>query len=290
MSGEPRTQYKRTVLVVPQVVDRDEWQAVCDAAYDKRQTAGFSYDDAGIGALDDKTAVLYGISGDQQPLFIDWYAQYYPGTQIEFRDLPRVDPPLIQTGEYGVDVSHWQGEMDWFQCQAAGATIAYIKATEGAAWVDPRFYENWNNARRTNMKLGAYHYLKNGESSEVQAHHFLHTVGDYDMLLPPVLDVEDGNVPPDADHIREWLAIVEDELGVRPVIYTGPWYWTDERFGGPVSWASDYRLWVSSFSYYAVDLPTDWNTYWMWQFSGVGNKQGPIFGAGSADIDLNRAR
>ena len=151
-------------------------------AYEKRQTAGFSYDDAGIGALDDKTAVLYGISEDQQALFIDWYAQHYPGTQIEFRDMPYVEPELIVPGEYGVDVSHWQGEMDWFKCQEAGATIAYIKATEGEEWVDPRFFENWNRVRQTNLKFGAYHYYKNGESSEVQAHHFLHTVGDYDAV------------------------------------------------------------------------------------------------------------
>ena len=84
------------------------------------------------------------------------------------------------------------------------------------------------------------------------------------MVLPrPILMIFDN-----------WLTIVEDELNVRPVIYTAAWYWNDARFGGPVPWASDYRLWVSSFNYYAVDLPTDWNTYWMWQFSGMGNKRG----------------
>ena len=290
MSGEPRVQYKRTVLVAPQATDLAHWQAVCDTAFEKRQTAGFSYDDAGIGALDDKTAVLYGISEDQQTLFVDWYAQHYPGTQVEFRDIPYVDPELIFPGEYGVDVSHWQGDMDWFQCQEAGATIAYIKATEGLEWVDPRFFENWNKARQTNLKIGAYHYFKNGESGEAQAYHFLHTVGDYDALLPPALDVEDGTVPPDPDKIRKWLTIVERELNVRPVIYTAAWYWNNARFGGPVPWASDYRLWISSFNYYAADIPTDWNTYWMWQFSGIENKRGHIFGASSADIDLNRAR
>ncbi|MDX1416762.1 MAG: glycoside hydrolase family 25 protein [Candidatus Promineifilaceae bacterium] len=290
MSGEPRVQYKRTVLVVPQVAERDQWQTVCKEAYDRRQTVGFSYDDAGIGALDDKTAVLYGIAEDQKSLFKDWYGQHYPGTQVEFRDMPSLEPKLIVPGEYGVDVSHWQGEMDWFQCREAGATIAYIKATEGENWVDPRFFENWNRARQPNLKLGAYHYFRNGESSEAQARHFLHTVGDYDALLPPALDVEDGTAPPDADHIRQWLAIVEDALGVRPVIYTGAWYWNNDRFGGPVPWASEYRLWVSSYNYYAADIPTDWNTFWLWQFSGVNNKRGHIFGAQSADIDLNRAR
>ena len=290
MSGEPRVPYKRTVLVVPQVSDREQWLVVAEEAYKERQTVGFSYDDAGIGALADKTAVLYGIGADQQSLFIDWYAQNYPGTKVEFRAMPIVEPELISPGEYGVDVSHWQGDMDWFQCQEAGATIAYIKATEGVAWVDQRFVQNWNAVRQTSLKFGAYHYFLNGESGEAQAHHFLHTVGDYDALLPPALDVEDGTAPPDPDAIHNWLRIVEDALKVRPVIYTAAWYWNNVRFGGPVPWASDYRLWVSSFNFYAADIPTDWNTFWMWQFSGMNNKRGSIFGAKSADIDLNRAR
>lgn len=290
MSGEPRVPYKRTVLVVPQVSKLEQWLAVAAEAYEKRQSVGFSYDDAGIGALDDKTAVLYGISSDQQTLFRDWYAENYPGTKVEFRKLPPVEPEVIFPGEYGVDVSHWQGDMDWFKCQEAGATLAYIKATEGREWIDPRYFDNWNNAKQTNLKLGAYHYLLNGESSEAQAHHFLHTIGDYDAVLPPALDVEDGTAPPNPDHILNWLQIIEAELNVRPVIYTANWYWNNIRFGGPVPWASDYRLWVSSFNYYAADIPTDWDTFWLWQFSGMNNKRGPIFGAKSADIDLNRAR
>lgn len=290
MSGEPRVPYKRTVLVVPQVSDQAQWLAVCDQAYGNRQSVGFSYDDAGIGDLEDKTAVLYGIEPDQQTLFRDWYAQYYPGTNVEFRGLPPVEQEVIFPGEYGVDVSHWQGEMDWFKCQDAGATLAFIKASEGREWVDPRFFENWNAIRRTNIKFGAYHYFLNGVSSEAQAQNFLHTVGDYDAVLPPVLDVEDGNAAPDPDQILNWLKIVESELSVRPVIYTAAWYWNNVRFGGPVDWASDYRLWVSSFDYYAANIPTDWDSYWLWQFSGMNNKRGQIFGAKSADIDLNRAR
>lgn len=86
--GLPRVQYKRVYLTVPQNATEDEWLAICKEAYKDKNTVGFSYDDAGIGKLDDKTAVLYGI--DNQQLFVDWFAEHYPGTELEFRNYPKV--------------------------------------------------------------------------------------------------------------------------------------------------------------------------------------------------------
>ena len=59
--GLPREQYKRTVHVVPQSATLEQWLDICTQAYELKQTVGFSYDDAGIGKLDDKTAVLHGV-------------------------------------------------------------------------------------------------------------------------------------------------------------------------------------------------------------------------------------
>lgn len=86
--GGPRAQYDRTYLTVPQDVSLDQWLTLCRDAYAKKQTIGFSYDDAGIGALGNKTAVLYGIPLDKQQQFRDWYAENYPGTKVIFRKLP----------------------------------------------------------------------------------------------------------------------------------------------------------------------------------------------------------
>lgn len=87
--GEPREQYERTYLVAPAGVSRQAWLAICREAYERGQTVGFSYDDAGVGALEQKTAVLYGIPAEQQQNFRDWYAQHYPGTTVLFRELPK---------------------------------------------------------------------------------------------------------------------------------------------------------------------------------------------------------
>jgi hypothetical protein len=87
--GKPREPFERTYLTVPQEATLAEWLAVCREAYAQKQTVGFSYDDAGLGALAEKTAVLYGIPPQNQQEFRDWYAAHYPGTRLIFRGLPQ---------------------------------------------------------------------------------------------------------------------------------------------------------------------------------------------------------
>jgi len=84
--GLPRVQYNRRALVVPTDATLEEWLSVCEVAYNEKQTVTGSYDDAGIGALDSKTAILYDIPNRQE--FIDWYAAHYPCTVVEFRSYP----------------------------------------------------------------------------------------------------------------------------------------------------------------------------------------------------------
>lgn len=86
--GLPRTQYKRNYWTVPQNATESQWLEICRQAFAEKRTVGFSYDDAGIGDLDSKTAVLYGIVDKQA--YIDWFAENYPGTILEFRELPKV--------------------------------------------------------------------------------------------------------------------------------------------------------------------------------------------------------
>ncbi|MCP3859965.1 MAG: hypothetical protein GY704_09955 [Phycisphaeraceae bacterium] len=55
------------------------------------RTVGPSFDDAGIGALDDKTAVLWEIPADQEQVYVDWFAEHYPGTVVQFERVADVD-------------------------------------------------------------------------------------------------------------------------------------------------------------------------------------------------------
>ena len=59
----------------------------------------------------------------------------------------------------GIDVSRWQGEIDWAKVKDAGTRFAFIKATEGGDHVDPNFKRNWIEAKRHGVPRGAYHFV-----------------------------------------------------------------------------------------------------------------------------------
>lgn len=132
----------------------------------------------------------------------------------------------------GIDVSQWQGDIDWRQVRAAGIHFAYIKATEGGDYLDPKFHENWAGAKRAGIPRGAYHFVYWCRPAHEQALWFLLNVPPDVDALPPVLDVEwnahsrtcSKRVPPARarETIRLILAAMEAHTGRKPIIYTDP--------------------------------------------------------------------
>src|SRR5918996_6642155 len=90
----------------------------------------------------------------------------------------------------GIDVSHFQGEVDWQAVAGAGVRFAFIKATEGVADIDPCFRQNWQDSRAAGLLRGAYHFLHPNLDAGQQAAHFLSVVRLDDDALPPALDIE----------------------------------------------------------------------------------------------------
>ena len=130
----------------------------------------------------------------------------------------------------GIDVSHFQGDVDWGAVAAAGVRFAFIKATEGLDDVDPCFAQNWQGSRAAGLLRGAYHFLHPNLDARQQAAHFLSVVTLDDDALPPALDVEvtNGVAPATlAACIETWLGTVEAALGCKPVVYTDPSFWRD---------------------------------------------------------------
>ncbi len=127
---------------------------------------------------------------------------------------------------HGIDVSHHQGEIDWARVRAAGISFAYIKASEGADFVDSRFEANWRGAKAAGVARGAYHFFTLCTPVRPQIDNFVATVFEVGEL-PPALDLELGgncaNPPAIADvkaSLEELVTMVTKRFGEPPIVYT----------------------------------------------------------------------
>lgn len=91
---------------------------------------------------------------------------------------------------WGVDVSAYQGDIDWPVLAAQGPDFAFIKATEGSGYTDPRFAANWQAAGEAGLMWGAYHFFSFESPGTTQAENFLAALPRGEAMLPPVVDVE----------------------------------------------------------------------------------------------------
>jgi len=132
----------------------------------------------------------------------------------------------------GIDVSYWQGDIDWQKVGDAGVHFAYIKATEGGDRLDPKFLDNWQAAKQAGVVRGAYHVMYWCRPAKEQASWFMLNVPADGDALPPVLDVEWNSHSKTCPHriardaaiakIKIMLAAMEAYSGKRPIIYTDP--------------------------------------------------------------------
>lgn len=168
----------------------------------------------------------------------------------------------------GVDVSHYQGAIDWSLLQKTGIDFAFIKATEGSNYIDENFEKNWEDASKTNMKIGAYHFFSFDSPAKEQAKNFTKTVKTLSGKLAPVIDIEyygdkEAN-PPDVDEViknlQEMLDELEKEYQTKPIIYTT--YKVYKRYiqGN----FDNYPLWIRNVYYLPFDIKNEWT---FWQFS-----------------------
>lgn len=168
----------------------------------------------------------------------------------------------------GVDVSSYQGEIDWKILASQDIQFAFIKATEGSSSVDPNFSKNFKNAQRTNLRIGAYHFFSYDSAGKTQAENFTSNVPVIDDMLPPVVDVEfygdKEQNPPNADSVKRELDVFLDSLkehyNMKPIIYaTGKSYdmFIADKY-------NDYDIWIRNV-FYAPSLSDkrDW-TFWQY--------------------------
>lgn len=187
----------------------------------------------------------------------------------------------------GVDVSYYQGEIDWKVLEKEGISFAYIKATEGSGHTDIKFEKNWKAAKETDLKIGAYHFFSFESEGKAQAEHFISAVPKEEGMLPPAVDIEFYGDKffnrPEAEETRKELQSLLDELenyyGVKPVIYA-----TESSYSMYIRGAFDaYPLWIRNI-YFSPNLgmPGKWT---FWQYDSEGKLQG--YSGEEEYIDMN---
>lgn len=186
----------------------------------------------------------------------------------------------------GIDVSHWQGLVDWHKAKAAGAEFAYFKATDGTGYVDSMLQENLDTCI---LPHGAYHFFHPELDAQAQAQFFMANVPE--LALPPAVDVEinRNNISTSVFRTRlsAFLTALEARYGVLPVIYTRKSFWDPEL--GRTSFAGKYPLWVAHYTTASEPyLPVDWSHWTIWQYSADKNGRGREFGCQSTDVDIDR--
>ena len=175
------------------------------------------------------------------------------------------NPPPRLTG---IDVSHFQGHIDWLAVKAAGCAFAFAKATEGTNVTDLYFAANWSGMKAAGLLRGAYHFFRAGEPAEQQAAHFLSTVQFEPGDLPPVIDIEVNDGVPNqtlVGGVQTWLDAVEPVAGATPIIYTDTPFWNahcNGQFG-------QYPLWIAHYTSASTPspLPEGWTDWTFWQYS-----------------------
>ncbi len=180
----------------------------------------------------------------------------------------------------GIDASHHQGEIDWERVARDRISFAYLKASEGSSFVDPRFIAHAKAARRAGLRVGGYHYFSLCSPGAAQAEHFVDVLDAAAPSLPPAIDLELlGNCaePPARDdllrEVRAFVDIVERRTGQRLVVYAYPEFESRFRFAS----ALDRRQWVRRIG--STPPTRDW---WLWQRDDRATVDGV-----SGPVDLN---
>ncbi len=190
----------------------------------------------------------------------------------------------------GVDISHWQGTVSWTKVDSAGVQFAFMKATEGTSYRDPKLATNWTGAAAVGVYRGAYHFARPSVGSAgTQAQHYVSTVTrsrfDEPGSLPPVLDLEaTGGLS--ATQLRSWvsrwLTTVEQLTGRTPIVYVSPSFWTD-HLGNSTAFTR-YPLWIAHYTSASQPrIPGGWPRWTFWQYTSSGTVSGI-----AGQVDKNR--
>lgn len=210
----------------------------------------------------------------------------------------------------GVDVSAYQGTIDWKKVRAAGFEFAYIKVTEGISYSSPTWKDQKAGARDAGLLVGPYHFDRPGRAALDQVGHFVQVSGT-EWDLPHAWDTEvstgQDTLPAAQDkRIRGALDGLKDCLDIRPVLYSYPGFWMSLGAFGKDHYYEQYPLWIAHYLYLGRDkkmvgqctapchhagpkfakpmVPPPWKKYAMWQVHGDDGRVPGV--SGPCDINV----
>lgn len=183
----------------------------------------------------------------------------------------------------GIDVSIYQGSIDWNAVHASGRAFAIARVSDGM-YLDPTFGTNYAGIRAAGMIRGAYQFFRPTHDAVAQADIVIAAIGALGSGdLAPMLDVEvtDGASPAQMNAaIHAWVDRIQSVTGRHPLIYTGSYFWDGNV--GTADFAS-YPLVLPAYGPVCPRLPAPWDHWDMHQYSGSGSCPGI---GGAVDLDV----
>jgi lysozyme len=184
----------------------------------------------------------------------------------------------------GIDVSSYQGSIDWALSAGDGVAFAFARVSDGAGDIDGHFAHNWRAIKRAGVLRGAYQFFRAGEDATAQAElmvQLIELAGGLEVSdLGVAIDIEtaDGQSSDTVQsQVRLWLHAAEQLTGRVPILYTNAA--TSPLLG---TGFAEYPLWVANWDVGCPAMPGGWSNWRFWQTSSTGTVAGI---EGPVDID-----
>lgn len=202
----------------------------------------------------------------------------------------------------GVDISTYQGNPN-FQRLALVRDFVYFKAggADGSLYGDNKYQNSLQNTKANGIPGGAYYFMHGMFSGAQQGNHFCDIVGNYDLQLPPALDVEHASLT--TQHVSDFIAVLNKRIGQR---WTGPKgdpvsciIYTGKQFENIVAPFGHIDLWLAAYTnpnypspnpgVNAIPLPSRyipkaWSNWSIWQYAGEDGRIDGVSGACDQDV------
>ncbi|THV24818.1 glycoside hydrolase family 25 protein [Peteryoungia ipomoeae] len=188
---------------------------------------------------------------------------------------------------HGIDVSKWNGAVEWHSVRKSGVDFAFIKATEGGDRLDSGFHAYWQGARAAGIAHAPYHFFYFCTPADVQADWFIANVPKEAVHLPPVLDAEWNptsktcRLRPEPPAVRaelqRFLQRLHAHYGKRPIIYTTVDFHRENLEGH----FPDHPFWVRAVAQHPSEIYPGRN-WTFWQYTSTGTVPGV-----DGDTDIN---